>query len=126
MTATLRESQVQEGQTVALDVVVKNVTDNELPTPMAIIGLPAGLELPTSVIEDLHKAEKFSYWELKGRELILYWRKMDAGEKHELTFDLIARVPGTSTGPASRTYLYYTPEQKRWSAPLSVEVTPLK
>ena len=126
VTATLRESQVQEGQTVALDVVVKNVTDNELPTPMAIIGLPAGLELPTSVIEDLHKAEKFSYWELKGRELILYWRKMDAGEKHELTFDLIARVPGTSTGPASRTYLYYTPEQKRWSAPLSVEVTPLK
>ena len=126
VTATLRESQVQEGQTVALDVVVKNITDNELPTPMAIIGLPAGLELPTSVIEDLHKAEKFSYWELKGRELILYWRKMDAGEKHELTFDLIARVPGTSTGPASRTYLYYTPEQKRWSAPLSVAVTPIK
>ncbi|MFT6082162.1 MAG: hypothetical protein ACJAQZ_004240 [Planctomycetota bacterium] len=123
VTATLRKTQVQEGQTVALDVVVENVTDNELPTPMAIIGLPAGLELPTSVIEDLHKAEKFSYWELKGRELILYWRKMDAGAKHELTFDLIARVPGTSTGPASRTYLYYTPEQKRWSAPLTVTVT---
>ncbi|MFT4514167.1 MAG: hypothetical protein ACI91B_002875 [Planctomycetota bacterium] len=126
VTATLRKAQVPEAQTVALDVIVENVTDNELPTPMAIIGLPAGLELPTSVIEDLHKAEKFSYWELKGRELILYWRKMDAGEKHELTFDLIARVPGTSTGPASRTYLYYTPEQKRWSAPLSVEITPAK
>ncbi|MGK0153237.1 MAG: hypothetical protein ACI9SE_000181, partial [Neolewinella sp.] len=123
VTATLRKTQVQEGQTVALDVVVENVTDNELPTPMAIIGLPAGLELPTSVIEDLHKAEKFSYWELKGRELILYWRKMDAGAKHELTLDLIARVPGTSTGPASRTYLYYTPDQKRWSAPLTVTVT---
>mgnify|MGYP003663567791 FL=1 len=126
ITATLRQAQVQEGQTVALDVVIENVTDNELPTPMAIIGLPAGLELPTSVIEDLHKAEKFSYWELQGRELILYWRKMDAGEKHELTLDLVARVPGTSSGPASRTYLYYTPEQKRWSEPLRVAVTPAK
>ncbi|HIE71222.1 MAG TPA: hypothetical protein EYP98_14215, partial [Planctomycetes bacterium] len=100
---TLRADTVQEGDTIALDVVVENVSDDELPTPMAIIGLPAGLDLATGVLEDMHKAEKFSFWELKGRELILYWRKMDAGARHELTFDLTARVPGTSTGPASRT-----------------------
>lgn len=126
VTATLRQDTVPEGETVALDVLIENVSDDELPTPMAIIGLPAGLELATTVLEDMHKAEKFAFWELKGRELILYWRKMDAGAKHELTFDLTARVPGTSTGPASRTYLYYTPDQKRWAAPLTIEVTASK
>lgn len=120
--ATLREQKVEEGATVGLDVVVENVTDDELPTPMAIVGLPAGLDLPTEVLEDMVKADKFSYWELKGRELILYWRKLEPNETRELTFDLVARVPGTSTGPASRTYLYYTPEQKRWSEPLTIEI----
>ena len=123
ITAALRSATVQEGASVALDVTIENVTDNELPTPMAIIGLPAGLELPTTVLEDLQKAEQFAFWELQGRELILYWRKLDAGAKRKLTFDLIARVPGTSTGAASRTYLYYTPEQKRWAAPIEVTVT---
>jgi hypothetical protein len=126
LTATLRSDTVKEGGTIALDVVVENVSDDELPTPMAIIGLPAGLDLATSVLEDMHKAEKFAFWELRGRELILYWRKMDAGARHELTFDLTARVPGTSTGPASRTYLYYTPDQKRWATPLTIEVTASK
>src|SRR5690606_8160470 len=67
ITATLREAKVQEGQSVGLDVIIENVTDDELPTPMAIIGLPAGLELATSVLEDMHKADKFAFWELKGR-----------------------------------------------------------
>jgi hypothetical protein len=39
-----------------------------------------------------------------------------------VTLDLVARVPGRTTGPASRAYLYYTPDQKRWAAPLAIEV----
>jgi len=119
----LRDNSVQEGETIALDVVIENLLDQELPTPMAIIGIPAGLELSTAVVEDLHKAEKFAFWELKDRELILYWRQMDPAARLELTFDLTARIPGRSTGPASRTYLYYTPDQKYWAEPLPVEVT---
>jgi len=122
LTTALRASDVEEGRTVALDVVLENVTDEELPTPMAIVGLPAGLEISSEVLEDMKQAQRFSYWELKGRELVLYWRKLDASERVELTFDLTARVPGTTRGPASRTYLYYTPEQKQWAQPLEIEV----
>ncbi|MEZ6037584.1 MAG: MG2 domain-containing protein [Planctomycetota bacterium] len=123
ITTALRQPTVREGETVALDVVVANTTDEELPTPMAIVGLPAGLELPTAVLDDLQKAERFAFWELRGRELVLYWRKLDPGQKVELTLDLVGRVPGVHQGPASRTWLYYTPAQKRWAAPLVVEVT---
>jgi hypothetical protein len=119
----LRSSNVAEGETVALDVEVENRTADGLPMAIAIVGLPAGLELPTRVLEDLQKAQKFAFWELRGRELALYWRDLEPEGKRTLSLDLLARVPGRSAGPASRVCLYYTPQAKRWAAPLVVEVT---
>ena len=109
-----------------LRVTVENRADEGLPMTMAIVGLPAGLEAPTEVLDDLKKAERFDLWEIQGRELVLYWRDMAPSEKHEVNLDLVARIPGKTTGPASRAYLYYTPDEKRWSTPLTVEVTPAK
>lgn len=119
----LRSTTAAEGTTVALDIEVENRTAEGLPMAMAIVGLPAGLELPTRVLEDLQKAQRFAFWELRGRELALYWRDFAPEGKQQLTLDLTARIPGRSAGPASRTYLYYTPGQKRWAAPLAIEVT---
>lgn len=84
---------------------------------------PKPSELPTRVLEDLHKAQKFAFWELRGRELALYWRDLEPEGKRSLSLDLTAKVPGKSIGPASRTYLYYTPQAKRWTAPLAIDVT---
>jgi hypothetical protein len=124
VTTTLRQRAAIEGDPVAVDVVLENRTDRELPTPIAIVGLPAGCELPTRVLEDLQRGETFAHWELRGRELVLYWRQLAPRGKVEFTLDLVARVPGTSSGPASRSYLYYTPAQKRWAAPLALTVRP--
>jgi hypothetical protein len=122
LAATLRAPTAVEGDTVALDVVVRNTTGTVVPTPIAIVGLPAGCDLPTRVLEDLQRAEAFAFWELRGRELVLYWRELAAGAEQKLTLDLVARVPGTTSGPASRAYPYYSPAAKRWAAPLAVEV----
>jgi alpha-2-macroglobulin-like protein len=124
VTTTLRQRSAREGDPIAVDVVLENRTDRELPTPIAILGLPAGCELPTRVLEDLQRGESFAHWELRGRELVLYWRQLAPRGKVAFTLDLIARVPGTSSGPASRSYLYYTPAQKRWAAPLQLLITP--
>ena len=35
---------------------------------------------------------------------------------------LVAAVPGTYTGPASRAYLYYTDEHKHWVQGLKVNI----
>jgi hypothetical protein len=120
---SLRAASVAEGATVALDVEVRNRGAEGLPMTMAIVGLPAGLELPTKVLEDLQRANAFAFWELRGRELAIYWRDLAPAATKKVALDLVARIPGTSTGPASRAYLYYTPLQKRWAAPLAVEVT---
>lgn len=124
--AVLSKMTVTEGQTVALEVEVQNTTAEGQPMAMAIVGLPAGLELPTKVLEDLVKQEAFAFWELRGRELALYWRDLAPSAKKKVSLDLVGRVPGRSVGPASRTYLYYTPAQKRWAMPLVIDVDAAK
>lgn len=111
-----------EGETVALVATVRNATDEGQPMTLVRLGLPAGLEAPTKVLDDLKDAGRFDLWEIRGREVILYWRDLAPNEEHQVVLDLVARIPGTTTGPASRAYLYYTPDAKQWTEPLQIEV----
>lgn len=120
----LLQDRVAEGRTVALEVALVNRTAEGQPMTIAVVGLPAGLEVPTSVLDDRQRASDFDLWELRGRELALYWRSLAPSAEHRVRLDLVAAIPGVSTGPASRAWLYYTPQQKRWATPLRVEVTP--
>ena len=86
---------MREGDTVSLEVTVTNRRDAGCPMSMAIVGLPAGLEAPTKVLDDLKKAEAVDFWELRGRDLVLYWRDLAPRESKQVQIDLLARVPGT-------------------------------
>lgn len=126
----LARAEVEEGDSVRLDVTVENLRETPQGMVVAIVGLPAGLKLP----EDLKQLKNLtaapaagaeptvSYWETRGRELILYWRGMAAKQKATLGVDLIAEVPGEYRGPASRAYLYYDADHKHWVEPVSVKV----
>ena len=57
--------------------------------------------------------------------MILYWRSLEPEQKVELPLSLIAAIPGSYTGPASRAYLYYTDEHKQWADPLKVTIEPI-
>jgi uncharacterized protein YfaS (alpha-2-macroglobulin family) len=90
---------------------------------IAILGLPAGLEPRADQLEELKKAGTIDYYETRAREVIFYWRSLAPKKQIALKLDLIAAVPGKYTAPASRVYLYYTPEQKQWADPLAVEIS---
>ena len=98
---------------------------------IAIIGLPGGLTLP----EDMKQLKDYALlrnngkekgligaWEVRGRELVLYWRDLAPRQKIEVPLDLICRVPGEYRGPASRAYLYYNADFKHWVDPLKVSI----
>jgi len=123
LSTSLAEGEVKEGDTVALEVELVNTADAGQPMSVAILGLPAGLEVRPDQLDELKKAGTIDYYETRPREVICYWRSLAPKKKVPLKLDLIAAVPGTYTGPASRAYLYYTAEQKQWNDPLSVEIT---
>ena len=63
-------------------------------------------------------------YEVLGREVVLYWRGMEPNSRRTIPLSLVAAVPGTYTGPASRAYLYYTDEQKTWVDGAKITILP--
>jgi alpha-2-macroglobulin-like protein len=129
----LDRTEAVEGETVRLTVAVENVSGQGQGMTVAVVGLPAGLTIPEDMkqLKDLARPRndgaepgRISFWETRGRELILYWRDMAPGKKVEVPLDLICRVPGEYRGPASRVYLYYNADQKHWIEPLSITIRP--
>jgi alpha-2-macroglobulin-like protein len=129
----LDRPQAVEGETVHLSVTVENAEDKGQGMAIAIIGLPSGLTLP----EDMKQLKDYALlrnngkdkgligaWEVRGRELVLYWRDLAPKQRIEVPLDLICQVPGEYTGPASRAYLYYNADHKHWVDPLKVTITP--
>jgi serine/threonine protein kinase len=150
LSTRLDKTTAAEGETVRLTAVVENRKSEGQGMTVAILGLPAGLTLPEDMkqLKDLTSGEgrgvrgeeelhpvppsrpsplaprhsEISAWEIRGRELILYWRGIGPGERIEVNLDLICRVPGEYRGPASRAYLYYNADDKCWTDPLQMTI----
>jgi hypothetical protein len=133
LTSRLDRKAAAEGETVRLSATVENKSGQDQGMAVAILGLPGGLALPedmkqlkemTRLRDNDTKPGLISAWELRGRELVLYWRSLGKDQKIDVTLDLICRVPGEYRGPASRAYLYYNNERKHWVEPLAIDVQP--
>jgi hypothetical protein len=94
--------------------------------PVAILGIPSGLEPRIERLKELAAAGRFAAWEMRGRELVLYWRGIKADETIDLILPMTAAIPGSYGAPASRAYAFYSDEHKRWTAGESVTITPGK
>ncbi len=119
----LKDPQIQEGSVTEAMVSIANKSDQVIPTPVAIVGIPGGLEVRHDQLKELVKSGRIDAYEVIGREVVLYWRHLKAKDKFDLPLSLVAAVPGSYTGPASRAYLYYTDEYKNWAPGLKVNIT---
>jgi hypothetical protein len=139
LAAKLDKTEVSEGDGVRLTATLENVAGKGLPMTVAVIGLPAGLKVPEDMkqLKEMAKlrktgpngeleASEISYFEIRGRELVLYWRDVKPEAKVNLTIDLIAEIPGEFRGPASRAYLYYNADHKHWIEPLAITISAAK
>lgn len=124
LSTTLAGREVEEGAVTEANVVVSNRTQDGIPMVVAIVGLPGGLEPRHDQLKELVKAGTVAAYEVLGREVVLYWRELKPKQEVRFPISLVAAVPGSYTGPASRTYLYYTDEFKSWTDGLRVTVRP--
>jgi uncharacterized protein YfaS (alpha-2-macroglobulin family) len=127
LTAKLGNVQAKERETVKMHASVANVSGTAQGPTVAILGLPAGLTLPEDRVQinGLIK-RKISAWELRGRDLVLYWRDLPANAKIAVDIELQAVVPGLFQGPPSRAYAYYDADNKHWIDPLNVRIMEAK
>jgi hypothetical protein len=118
----LRDAKITEGSLTEALVTVTNKTNEAVPTPIAIVGIPGGVEVRHDQLKELVKQQKIAAYEVIGREVVLYWRSLDAKERVKVPISLTAAIAGSYTAPASRAYLYYTDEYKSWANPLGAKV----
>ncbi len=130
LSAKLDRTQSRESETVRLNVHVENASGKGQGMAVAILGLPGGLTIP----EDMKQLKDYtrspgdgqrplvSAFEIRGRELVLYWRDLAPDQKIDVPIDLICRVPGEYSSPASRAYLYYNADLKHWIEPLQMSI----
>lgn len=123
LSTTLAQKKVANSTNVRLTCTLKNKTTEGLPMTMAEIGLPAGTQAQAWQLKELQDKKEVDFYEIKGNRVILYYRQMKPSETRIVNLDLKAAVPGKYEGQASSAYLYYTPEFKKWVAPVIVEIS---
>ncbi len=127
LAAKMVRDEAEDGSVVSGDVLkvesrLTNRTDQGQPMAVAIVGLPGGVEPRAEELDELQQAGRFDYYERRGREVVFYWRDIEPRAVKVVELHVTATIPGEYTGPASRAYLYYTAEQKRWAEPLQIEI----
>lgn len=105
---------VNVGETVRLKATVTNKKSEEIPSSMAIIGIPAGFTVQPWQLKELQDKKVFDYYEILGNNIAIYYRGMAPRAVKEINLDLKAEMPGEYDAPASSAYLYYTNEFKTW------------
>lgn len=118
----MSQDKVTEGNAAEATVTVTNKTSEVIPSPVAIVGLPGGVEVRHDQLKELKKKGIIDSYEVRGREVVIYWRALDKNARIEVPLSVVAAIPGTYTGPASRAYLYYTDENKQWVDGLKIEI----
>ncbi len=123
----LGRNEATEGETVPLTVSLQNLQKQGQGMAVAIVGLPAGMKVPTDMkqLTELREKGIISFFEMRGRELILYWRELAPEQKIDVNLELICEVPGQYRGPASRGYLYYNADHKHWVEPVAMRIQPM-
>lgn len=124
LSVELSKPTLAEGDVVEATARVSNLGDAPLPTVVAIVGVPGGLEPRIDHLKELVKAKTVDAYEVMGRDVVLYWRSLAAKQQVRVPVSLVAAVPGTYVGPASRAYPYYGAEHKAWVAGLSAVIAP--
>lgn len=118
----LKDKITRVGEVVMMDVKLSNLESKAQTSPMATIGIPAGLSLQAWQLKKLQEEEAFAYYEIKNNQLILYFRNIGPKEVKKLNLYLKAEVPGTYQAPANSAYLYYMDELKSWEAGIAIKI----
>ena len=118
----LVKTQSKMGEGVKLRAHVENKTAQGIPMTLARIGIPGGMVFQTWQLKELREKGVIDFYETRPREVILYWRAMEPRAKKDVDIELLSSVPGTYEAPASSAYLYYTAEDKAWTAPVSLTI----
>jgi hypothetical protein len=89
---------------------------------MVDLGTPPGFQVMAEDLEALLGKKVFQRYTVTGRQVILYFDKIESGKTIEFKYRLKAKFPIHARTPKSTAYLYYNPEINDVAPPVNMEV----
>lgn len=89
---------------------------------IADLGVPPGFTPDASAFEALVKKGTIDKYSITGRQITLYFGRMEKGRRHEIEYTLTPRFPIRAQTPGSGAYEYYTPENRGSGRPSTLRV----
>jgi uncharacterized protein YfaS (alpha-2-macroglobulin family) len=86
------------------------------------LGIPPGFDVVTADLAKLVEDGTIEKFEMTGRQVILYFEKIEGNASVEFSYQLRARFPLRAKTPESRAYEYYNPEVEALSEPVAMVV----
>ncbi|MBX2796800.1 MAG: hypothetical protein KTR31_03995 [Myxococcales bacterium] len=119
---TVADGPHQAGDAVRLTAVIHNTSDQAVPTPVARIGIPAGLSVAPWQLRELLDRGVAAFLEVEDGAVIAYWDGLEPDQEVAVPLDLQAELVGHTKGLASSAWPYYDPDARTWAHGVEVEV----
>jgi hypothetical protein len=87
------------------------------------LGVPGGFTVLPEAFEKMQTEGKIDKFAVTGRQIILYFGKMEPGQVTTFSYEMRAKFPIKVKTPVSQMYEYYSPDRRTLSRPVELEVT---
>jgi hypothetical protein len=94
MKTNLANKQVRAGETVRMEIEVKNTKDHLQPMAIAKVGIPAGLSVQPWQLKEILEKNQVAYYEIFDNYLVFYWMGFAPNEAKTIDLDLKVEIPG--------------------------------
>ncbi len=116
--------QLHVDDTVTATVTIQNNDPESKGMVLVTLGIPPGFALIMQDLADLRAAGTISEYEVTGKQLILYFNEIPAGEPTVFQYGLVAEYPVKAETGGSEVSFYYNAEDKDKDASQQIEVLP--
>ncbi len=86
------------------------------------LGIPPGFTVHSGDLINLVEKKVIQKYSLTGRQIIIYFDKIDTKATVSLKYGLTADFPIKAKTTKSRAYLYYEPEKEAFAKPVKMVV----
>jgi len=104
-------------------VAVTNTSEKAGESVIIDLGVPPGFDVIAEDFENLVKVQKIERFDMTGRQVIVYLKRLEPGKSFGFSYGLRAKFPVKITTPVSEVYEYYNANTKGYSVPEKIEVT---
>ncbi|MEQ8168076.1 MAG: MG2 domain-containing protein [Candidatus Eremiobacterota bacterium] len=116
-------SELRRNDILQARVAVTNTSGKPGEAVIIDLGVPPGFDVIAEDFENLVKVQKIERFDMTGRKVIVYLKRLEPGKSFGFSYGMRAKFPVKITTPVSEVYEYYNANTKGYSVPEKIEVT---